>query len=141
MRENLNRQRSGYSSVRLEYTSGGRGVAGSNPVIPTAQKAQNLFLCLFFVFCKPRSIERFSRKVVGWRFEENNNHYKQTLMVCGSRNKYFAPVPTGDAPPRKNAPKKIGSDIPLAYYECELTNRQLPQFDCKGTVLLQSNRI
>ena len=32
-------QRSGYSSVRLEYTSGGRGVAGSNPVIPTTQKA------------------------------------------------------------------------------------------------------
>ena len=26
---------SGCSSARLEYTSGGRGVAGSNPVIPT----------------------------------------------------------------------------------------------------------
>ena len=80
-------------------------------------------------------------------------------MVCGSKNKDFAPVPTDDAPlkktpqkkrpkkkrPKKNAPKKtppkIGSDMPLAYYECELTNRQIPQFDCKGTVLLQSNCI
>ena len=27
----------GCSSARLEYTSGGRGVAGSNPVIPTTK--------------------------------------------------------------------------------------------------------
>ena len=47
-------------------------------------------------------------------------------MVCGSRNKYFAPVPTGDAPPKKT-PQKIGRDMPLAYYECELTNRQLAE--------------
>ena len=46
-------------------------------------------------------------------------------MVCGSRNKYFAPVPTGDAP--KKPPPKFGSDMPLAYYECELTNRQLAE--------------
>ena len=30
---------SGRSSVRLEYTSGGRVVAGSNPVTPTDGKA------------------------------------------------------------------------------------------------------
>lgn len=53
-------------------------------------------------------------------------------MVCGSRNKYFAPFPTGDAPhPQKKRPKKkppkIGRDMPLAYYECELTNRQLAE--------------
>ena len=30
---------SGRSSVRLEYTSGGRVVAGSNPVTPTEEKA------------------------------------------------------------------------------------------------------
>lgn len=29
---------SGRSSVRLEYTSGGRVVAGSNPVTPTGRK-------------------------------------------------------------------------------------------------------
>ena len=30
---------SGRSSVRLEYTSGGRVVAGSNPVTPTDEKS------------------------------------------------------------------------------------------------------
>ena len=30
--------RAGCSSARLEYASGGRVVAGSNPVIPTEQK-------------------------------------------------------------------------------------------------------
>ena len=33
------RAESGRSSVRLEYTSGGRVVAGSNPVTPTEGKA------------------------------------------------------------------------------------------------------
>ena len=51
-------------------------------------------------------------------------------MVCGSRNKYFAPVPTGDAP--QKTPPKFGRDTPLVYYECELTNRQLPQLIAKG---------
>ena len=32
-------QESGRSSVRLEYTSGGRVVAGSNPVTPTDEEA------------------------------------------------------------------------------------------------------
>ena len=27
--------------------------------------------------------------------------------------------------------------MPLAYYECELTNRQLPQFDCKESESLR----
>ena len=35
-------QISGHSSARLEYTSGGRGVAGSNPVAPTKQKEKGL---------------------------------------------------------------------------------------------------
>ena len=35
----LRRAESGRSSVRLEYTSGGRVVAGSNPVTPTEEKA------------------------------------------------------------------------------------------------------
>ncbi len=40
-----------YSSVRLEYTSGGRVVAGSNPVTPTtifpeaSAEKQRLFCC------------------------------------------------------------------------------------------------
>ena len=33
---------SGCSSARLEYSSGGRVVAGSNPVTPTDRKANNL---------------------------------------------------------------------------------------------------
>ena len=32
------KSRTGCSSVRLEYASGGRVVAGSNPVIPTERK-------------------------------------------------------------------------------------------------------
>ena len=49
---------SGCSSARLEYTSGGRVVAGSNPVIPTKleQTAEHLFCCFFCchcVVCKP----------------------------------------------------------------------------------------
>ena len=32
------RKQTGCSSARLEYTSGGRVVAGSNPVTPTEQK-------------------------------------------------------------------------------------------------------
>ena len=42
---------SGCSSARLEYTSGGRVVAGSNPVIPTKleQTAEHLFCCFFVV--------------------------------------------------------------------------------------------
>ena len=37
--KNIVRAESGRSSVRLEYTSGGRVVAGSNPVTPTEEKA------------------------------------------------------------------------------------------------------
>ena len=32
------KQKAGCSSVRLEYTSGGREVAGSNPVTPTFKR-------------------------------------------------------------------------------------------------------
>ena len=42
-------KQTGCSSARLEYTSGGRVVAGSNPVIPTLEQAAGLFLRLFFV--------------------------------------------------------------------------------------------
>lgn len=45
----MHSQSSGCSSVRLEYTSGGREVAGSNPVIPTNQKACILQTASFFV--------------------------------------------------------------------------------------------
>ena len=49
---------SGCSSARLEYTSGGRVVAGSNPVIPTnwADSRTEKFCCFFCcccVACKP----------------------------------------------------------------------------------------
>ena len=51
-------KQTGCSSARLEYTSGGRVVAGSNPVIPTKleQTAEHLFCCFFCchcVVCKP----------------------------------------------------------------------------------------
>ena len=43
-------QLSGCSSARLEYTSGGRGVAGSNPVIPTNRRGMIInIIPLFFV--------------------------------------------------------------------------------------------
>ena len=42
-------QLSGCSSARLEYTSGGRGVAGSNPVIPTNRRGMIInIIPLFF---------------------------------------------------------------------------------------------
>ena len=42
--------RAGCSSARLEYTSGGRVVAGSNPVIPTKKILDNLMVIKdFFV--------------------------------------------------------------------------------------------
>ena len=45
-------QTAGCSSARLEYTSGGRVVAGSNPVIPTEEKALIIttIVEVFFVF-------------------------------------------------------------------------------------------
>jgi hypothetical protein len=48
----LKPKQAGCSSVRLEYTSGGREVAGSNPVTPTSSKTRferAAFLC-FVVF-------------------------------------------------------------------------------------------
>ena len=41
---------SGRSSVRLEYTSGGRVVAGSNPVTPTDERLGNLMIAEPFSF-------------------------------------------------------------------------------------------
>ena len=43
-------QLSGCSSARLEYTSGGRGVAGSNPVIPTNRRGKILIILPLFCF-------------------------------------------------------------------------------------------
>ena len=40
----LGRNSAGCSSARLEYASGGRVVAGSNPVIPTDEKALQVFV-------------------------------------------------------------------------------------------------
>ena len=40
---------SGCSSVRLEYTSGGRVAAGSNPVIPTTIAQYALYWAFFYV--------------------------------------------------------------------------------------------
>ena len=40
--------RSGCSSVRLEYASGGRGVASSNLVTPTSQKVLIIIDCQHF---------------------------------------------------------------------------------------------
>ena len=45
---------SGCSSARLEYTSGGRVVAGSNPVIPTSEQVAELIVLLLF-FCSQSS--------------------------------------------------------------------------------------
>lgn len=53
----LQSQTAGCSSVRLEYSSGGRVVAGSNPVIPTLLVEEKrlplvfggLFCCLFLL--------------------------------------------------------------------------------------------
>lgn len=39
----LRSRHSGCSSVRLEYASGGRGVAGSSPVTPTVRKSRDDF--------------------------------------------------------------------------------------------------
>ena len=60
----------GCSSVRLEYASGGRVVAGSNPVIPTKQKTLDLqqfsgnsgvFLC--FILAKDvKKLHIFAQK-------------------------------------------------------------------------------
>ena len=49
-------QVSGCSSVRLEYASGGRGVASSNLVIPTTEQADNRkvigFVLLYATFSR-----------------------------------------------------------------------------------------
>ena len=50
---------SGRSSVRLEYTSGGRVVAGSNPVTPTDERLDNQKIV------KPFSSAPYSRKNSG----------------------------------------------------------------------------
>ena len=42
-------QLSGCSSARLEYTSGGRGVAGSNPVIPTNRRGMIINIIPLFL--------------------------------------------------------------------------------------------
>ena len=42
--------KTGCSSARLEYTSGGRGVAGSNPVIPTNFEQTAGFCPAVFLF-------------------------------------------------------------------------------------------
>ena len=48
-------QLSGCSSARLEYTSGGRGVAGSNPVIPTKERGKILIILPLLFFSTPFS--------------------------------------------------------------------------------------
>ena len=48
--------KTGCSSARLEYTSGGRGVAGSNPVIPTRRKRFDNLSNLFYFFYIPQQL-------------------------------------------------------------------------------------
>ena len=60
---------SGCSSARLEYTSGGRVVAGSNPVIPTflsrPQILLRLFCCADAAVCKhPRIAQQNQRSAL-----------------------------------------------------------------------------
>ena len=61
---------SGCSSARLEYASGGRGVASSNLVIPTIKEEKwrlDMFQTLFFFFVRnklPKSLaERQKRRI------------------------------------------------------------------------------
>ena len=68
---------SGCSSARLEYTSGGRVVAGSNPVIPTnffeqtAGDVPAVFLCLVVCgVCSARSVVSPAVCFIMWRSEK-----------------------------------------------------------------------
>ena len=54
---------SGCSSARLEYTSGGRGVAGSNPVIPTLLNTRySIEYRVFFFIYTSQYIHSFNQK-------------------------------------------------------------------------------
>ena len=44
--------KAGCSSARLEYASGGRVVAGSNPVIPTEESIDNQMIVNAFCFIR-----------------------------------------------------------------------------------------
>ena len=65
---------SGCSSARLEYASGGRVVAGSNPVTPTGKKRISLIrtypLLLYSTshFPTPSLVSRLSMSVIFFRF-------------------------------------------------------------------------
>ena len=54
---------SGCSSVRLEYTSGGRGVASSNLVTPTMQGAGGSFH-YFLLSISPQSLRKPKQSIV-----------------------------------------------------------------------------
>ena len=51
----------GCSSARLEYASGGRVVAGSNPVTPTGKSLENQMIFEAFAFCVYCKVVRLSR--------------------------------------------------------------------------------
>ncbi len=56
--------RSGCSSVRLEYASGGRGVASSNLVTPTSQKVLMIIDCRhFFLVLESFNSSRYDKTI------------------------------------------------------------------------------
>ena len=61
---------SGCSSARLEYTSGGRVVAGSNPVIPTNLDTQaSIYIDASFFYLYSISVFRIPSRRFGANFE------------------------------------------------------------------------
>ena len=82
---------SGRSSVRLEYTSGGRVVAGSNPVTPTDGKAliiQQLSVLFFFIrTCRKWAVDATvdAKKSTKKSTESDENiRFRRLLQVQGT---------------------------------------------------------
>ena len=57
-------KQTGCSSARLEYTSGGRVVAGSNPVIPTTKNANWTNRLAFFVLPPMFNFLKFRKQAI-----------------------------------------------------------------------------
>ena len=66
---------SGRSSVRLEYTSGGRVVAGSNPVTPTDEKSLifNRISRIFLLWYIVRKMAVVHKWYINGRYSKNFN--------------------------------------------------------------------
>ena len=125
---------SGCSSARLEYTSGGRVVAGSNPVIPTKleQTAEHLFCCFFVVIAlcasppqnnkKPRTPCVLSALSVGrlvffniWLRGQGYFYCSafslRFILVVPARSELSAPPFESSHPDKTDWSKKMSKDI------------------------------